>query len=247
VRGPIFALWIYDLEAGTRTKLQQDADNGGAVWLPDGQEIVYWSNLDGPYGLYRKKLTGTSPPQRLTGTTTGDIDDVAISADGRYVAFESDSAFGNMGLNYMDLVEGGDYVPFLESPANLEEPAFSPDGRWLAFVSDESGQAEIHVAAFPGPGPNWMISSGGGTMPNWSRDGRELFYFQGNRVLAVEIEPGDQLRVGKTETLFESARLLENYAVADDGRFLMLERVEDEGLERHQIDIVLDWPGMVSP
>ncbi len=92
-----------------------------------------------------------------------------------------------------------------------------------------------------------MISSGGGWMPQWSPDGRELYYFQGDRFLAVEIDPGEQLRVGKTEQLFESSRLPGRYSVASDGRFLMLDRVESEGPERHQIEIELNWPALLGP
>jgi len=203
--------------------------------------------MDGPYAIYRKDLAGSSSPEIITKALSGDVDDIAASADGRFVAFESESVDEGKGLIYVDLEEGREPKSFLESPDNESGPAFSPDGRWLAFVSDESGQAEVHVAAFPGPGPNWMISSGGGTLPRWSPDGRELYYIHSKQLFAVEIEPGEQLRVGRTERLFESDRLVRNYSVAEDGRFLMLERVEVEGPERHQIDIVLNWPAIVSP
>jgi hypothetical protein len=84
-------------------------------------------------------------------------------------------------------------------------------------------------------------------LPRWSSDGRELYYIHNKQLFAVEIEPGEQLRVGRAERLFESDRLVRNYSVAKDGRFLMLERVEVEGPERHQIDIVLNWRAIVSP
>jgi len=56
------------------------------------------------------------------------------------------------------------------------EPAFSPDGRWLAYEGSESGSYEVYVRPFPGPGGKWQISTGGGVLPKWSRNGRELFY-----------------------------------------------------------------------
>jgi cytochrome c peroxidase len=30
--------------------------------------------------------------------------------------------------------------------------SFSPNGRWIAFMSNESGESEVYVAPFPGPG-----------------------------------------------------------------------------------------------
>ena len=53
---------------------------------------------------------------------------------------------------------------------------FSPDGRWIAYWSDESGQAEVYVRPFPGPGGKWQISTSGGRNPTWSRARHELFY-----------------------------------------------------------------------
>ena len=39
---------------------------------------------------------------------------------------------------------------------------FSPDGHWLAYFSDETGQPEVYVVPFPGPGGKYQISHGGG-------------------------------------------------------------------------------------
>jgi serine/threonine-protein kinase len=68
-------------------------------------------------------------------------------------------------------------------------PVFSPDGRWLAYVSNESGKNEVYVRTFPpqssGQGGKWQVSTGGGTMPRWSRSGHELFYQSGGQILAA--------------------------------------------------------------
>ena len=65
---------------------------------------------------------------------------------------------------------------FLNPPFSEEAPMFSPDGRWIAYTSTESGQSEVHVRPFPGPGGKWQISTNGGNTPTWSRARRELFY-----------------------------------------------------------------------
>lgn len=65
-------------------------------------------------------------------------------------------------------------------------PAFSPDGWCLAYVSNESGTIEVYVRPVPGPDGRWQISTGGGSLPLWSRDGRGLlFQTQDQRVMAV--------------------------------------------------------------
>jgi hypothetical protein len=69
-------------------------------------------------------------------------------------------------------------TPYSFSRASFSEaePMFSPDGSWIAYQSLESGLIEVYVRPFPGPGGKWLISSGGGAFPTWSRTRHELFY-----------------------------------------------------------------------
>ena len=77
--------------------------------------------------------------------------------------------------------------PFLRSPSSEIFPAVSPDGRWIAYRSNESGRFEVYVRPFPGPGGKTQISNAGGTVPVWSRNGRELFFQNlDNRILVAE-------------------------------------------------------------
>jgi Tol biopolymer transport system component len=58
----------------------------------------------------------------------------------------------------------------------LSGTPFSPDGRWLAYYQDDSGSWEVYVRAFPDKRGKWQTSNSGGVYPDWSRNGRELFY-----------------------------------------------------------------------
>jgi Tol biopolymer transport system component len=129
--------------------------------------------------------------------------------------------------------------PFLQT-AFLETGAeFSPDGRWLAYQSNESGQAEIYVRPFPGPGGKWQISTEGGGAPCWARNGRELFYYYGNKMMAVDTKTEPTFAAGKPRLLFEGR--FGGYDVSQDGqRFLMIQAVEPE-LPATQINLVLNW------
>ena len=71
---------------------------------------------------------------------------------------------------------------FLESRFNLTHPEFSPDGRWMAYVSNESGNREVYVQPYPGPGEKIRISTAGGTEPVWTANGRELLYRPRTRI-----------------------------------------------------------------
>jgi hypothetical protein len=135
------------------------------------------------------------------------------------------------------------------------EGQFSPDGRWLAYASNESGRYEIYVRPFPDAGGKWQVSTGGGTQPHWRPDGKELFYVApNNRLMAVPLRMAPDARAveaGAPVALFPT-RLASGaniaaagynaraqYAVARDGRFLMIVPAEDAVAS--PITIVQNW------
>jgi Tol biopolymer transport system component len=135
--------------------------------------------------------------------------------------------------------------PFVQTTALETAPRFSPDGHFIAYNSDESGRAEIYVRPYPGPGGKWQISTEGGTEPIWNPRGRELFYRNGNKLMAVEINTESTFSAGKPRVLFEgpyvpTPRSFPDYDVSPDGqRFLML-RATDQA-PPNQINVVLNW------
>jgi eukaryotic-like serine/threonine-protein kinase len=143
----------------------------------------------------------------------------------------------------------GDTRPqvFLQTPFEEGAVMFSPDGRWLAYSSTESGRSEIYLMSYPGPGGKVQISTDGGREPLWNRNGRELFYRAGNRMMAVDITTQPNFSAGKPKVLFEGkyeATLVSdaNYDVSPDGqRFLMLKRSQTEETAPTQINVVLNW------
>jgi len=137
--------------------------------------------------------------------------------------------------------------PFLQTPFNESVPRFSPDGRWLAYISNESGRYEVYVQPYPGPGGKWQISTDGGTEPVWNRNGRELFYRSGDKMMAVDIATQPSFVAGKPRMLFQGQYVPTNgtfpfYDVSPDGqRFLMLKPSEQSGAAPTQINVVLNW------
>jgi serine/threonine-protein kinase len=139
----------------------------------------------------------------------------------------------------------------LNGPSNENNPAVSPDGRWLAYESDESGQFEVYVRPFPKISTGrWQISTGGGTRPRWSRNGRELFYYVGvgakGTLMAVSVESGSSFRAGVPELLFQGSYPAPNtgrglYDVSLDGRrFLMIKGGDAESAPQN-LTVVLNW------
>jgi serine/threonine-protein kinase len=112
-------------------------------------------------------------------------------------------------------------------------------------VSDASGRHEVYVDSFPGPGARFEISTGGGSEPVWSPDGRELFYRDGDRLMAVTVGGGPVLAPATPRLLFDGPYVRSlgpypNYDVAPDGRrFLMIKPAAP--VAPRQIEVVLHW------
>jgi Tol biopolymer transport system component len=227
VEGSNDDVWVHDLERESWTRLTFEADNTDPVWSSDGGQMFFASNRGGPYNLFTVPADGSGPPQALWKT-----EDWALpgsrSPDGRHVAFAQLDASSSWDVWTLELAQRN-ARPFLQTAFVESYAAFDPSGKFLAYVSTESGRAEVYVRPFPGPGAKWPVSSGGGTEPVWSRDGRELFYRQGPRLMVVPIRGGESLATGAPQLLFEGRfepgiNGFPDYDVSADGRrFLMVE------------------------
>ncbi len=248
-------VWVYDLERGTRTRVTTDAAlEQDPIWTPDGERIVFGWNRAGTNDLFSRSADGSG---ELEPVLTSDVHTEAysFSPDGKRLAFYERQG-GNRDIWVLDLEENKP-EPFVVSEFNERSPSFSPDGRFIAYVSDASGEDEIYVQPYPGPGTRTVISTEGGYGPVWSRDGKELFYRNGNRMMAVTVEMKARSSTSSTsstssnfsasspEMLFEGEFLSEpsasgsrTYDVSADGqRFLMVEA----GETRAELHVVLNW------
>jgi serine/threonine-protein kinase len=96
----------------------------------------------------------------------------------------------------------GSARPFLQTPFAEASGVLSPDGRFLADQSDESGKFEVFVRTFESPDEKWQISNDGGRQPVWARNGREIFYRNGDKMMAVPIDTEPAFRPGRPVELF---------------------------------------------
>jgi serine/threonine-protein kinase len=247
-------VWLYDLSRETLTRLTFEGNrNTDPAWTPDGKRIAFESNKEGPQNLFMQLADGSGGLERLT---TSDYNHFPLSwsPDGQLLAFiEFNPTTGRdiWVLRLGDPSAGSGQVrkaqPFLRTPSDETSPQFSPDGRWLAYASNESGPYEIYVQPYPGPGGKWQISTEGGAEPVWNPNGRELFYRNGDKMMAVDVTTQPSFSVGKPRMLFEGQYqptpvTFPNYDVSPDGqRFLMLKASEQEQAAPTQINVVLNW------
>jgi serine/threonine-protein kinase len=170
------------------------------------------------------------------------------SADGELVAVRSNTSGTDHDIVRWSLAKPDVIQPVVETPASegFRGAMISPDGRWLAYASDQTGQQEIWVRPYPGPGAAVRISPNGGVEPVWARSGRELYYLEGTRLMAVAVTAGDRFNFSPATLLFDNDYLLSSqppsYDVAPDGRFLMIKPIGgDTEVAPSQIVVIQNW------
>jgi serine/threonine-protein kinase len=169
-------IWIYDLDqGGTFTLLTFEGTNTRPFWSPDGAQIGFLSDRDGPRGAYARAWDRSDETRLLRAGTDAPLTEALWAPDTPWLVYEAGAGAGN-NLYYAAPHPDSAAVVILDTPANEAEPAVSPDGRWLAYQSNESGQNEIYVRPFPGPGGVRPVSLDGGSSPVWAYSGREIVY-----------------------------------------------------------------------
>lgn len=250
LKGNEYRPHCYDLERGTFDALVSDSDVESAALSPDGSRLLYTSNREGPYGLWIRNLRDGSDQRIFKGTDDFQAT-VGWSPDGRHVVFSTvppDSAYHDVWLIEL---ESEKLIQFCSSPVEDRNPRFSPTGKWLAYVSDISGLREVYVRSFPDGQTTRQLTFGGADWPEWSPDGSTLYYRRQGMLWSVPISTTEGTTTGKP-TLVYSGRFgqadyhMSDYAVAPDGRILLIEPSEKGPVVSH-LNVVLNWHQLVAP
>ncbi|HEV3216991.1 MAG TPA: winged helix-turn-helix domain-containing protein [Vicinamibacterales bacterium] len=242
-------VWVVDLERGASTRIA--ADGAVPLWSPDGAHIAFTSGrTTGVDDIFVRPTAGRSEDSLLLRTM--DTKHVhSWSLDGRYIVYVSTSPRQKLDLWLLPMFGDRQPIPFLQTPFNQKQGQVSPDGRWMAYASDESGAWEVYIQSFPVPGGKRTVSVGGGTEPQWRRDGRELFYLAADDTLmAVDVKPGETWQAGRPNALFRP-RLSRtevprnHYAVAADGQRFVIDSVSD-GDNQEPMTVLVNWPAALK-
>ena len=233
-------LWIQDIARATLTRLtsEQTVGNAFPVWTPDGTRVLFRTLT----GMYWTAADGSGQPEAIAGSLSGDLP-CSVSRDGDTLAFMRQNTQTSRDIYVLSLRGQFPPRPLVTTPAYDGGAQFSPDGHRMAYVSDESGQMQVYVRPFPGPDRRWPVSTQGGTQPVWNRNGKEIFYRIGNKMMVVEVSGGVDLTLSQPRQLFDQRYVfqnisLANYDVSPDGQqFVMVKDEAGSG----RLNVVLNW------
>jgi Tol biopolymer transport system component len=215
-------IWLMDSASGASTRFTFGPTvMMSPIWSADGRSIVYSRRRGQANDILRRQITGGTEELLLQNIVNALPSD--FSSDGKFVVHRMSVA--KTGSDIGLLAADGDHREsvYLGTPANEGNARFSPDGRWMAYQSDESGQFQVYVQTIPVGGGKFQISTAGGTLPAWRRDGKELYYLAPDqKLMAVPVKiDGASFEPGTPQALF-TAPPATGFAVTRDGqRFLM--------------------------
>ena len=232
-------IWLYDIGSGAAARFSfERGEESSPLWTADGSRIVYTAsppprlmvrNADGAGDS--SELVPPSSALRVAGAST-------VSSDGKFLLYDArDEATG---YDVWLLPFSGDRKPrpLVRSQFNEIEASLSPDQRWIAYTSDETGRFEAYVSPTAGGG-HWQVSTGGARAPQWSLDGKSVYYRQSDQFLGVPISiTANDVRPGKSRVMFTIPGA-SDYDVTKEG-FLIAQNLEELHGPR-QINVILNW------
>jgi len=242
-----YDIWIYDLSGSAAPlRLTYGGCNWDPVWAPDGQAIVYSAapTCRSSDDLYLIPADGSSRLPRLLLDRANRQYPYSFDPAGNLLFCDFQSQKG-WDIYVLDMKDKKEARPLLDSESTELHPEVSPNGRWIAYVSSESGSEEVYVASYPDIRAKKRISFEGGREPRWSPDGSELFYRNGQQIMAVAVQTAQEFNHLPPARLFAGnfwgIDSWPTYHVAPDGRFLLIQTEAMDGETGYQIDVVVNW------
>jgi Tol biopolymer transport system component len=235
----VAALWVLNAASGSAFQLTHMTRGSSAqpIWSPDGSQIAFASDELGTFDLYVQPASAQSRSELLYRDARRKVFD-DWSRDGKTLLFDEIVPGMGRGLWKWKALESKAST-IIDTIHSEGYGALSPDGKWLAYQSDETGINEVIVQSWDNGSKEtkrpFAISKGGGALPRWRSDGRELYYItQPGTVFAVTVHPSAAgFGFDAPHELFHTPATAKSWNLFDVA----------PGGERFLINTPMDWPG----
>jgi dipeptidyl aminopeptidase/acylaminoacyl peptidase len=221
-------IWITDLDAGTTRRLtDNDADSNNPQWSPDGTTLAYSVNAPGGKDIAEQRVDGGDA--HVVASRPGTQVPTDWLHNGSALLVSEDGGAGHFDI-LVQPANGSPARPYAATGARKTAGRISPHTHWVAYTSDESGREEVYVDSYPNPRDRVMVSHDGGADPVWRGDGRELYYWRGDALIALPIDGsigGRPPTLGPERVLFQypyEHTINTMYDVSPDGQRIAIVR-----------------------
>jgi len=198
--------------------------NLSPVWSPDDIWLVFQASGNGSDDLFQARLIAnvSEQPQYIGDGRSPE----SVDKSGR-VVFLTLKGEKDYGIALLDPATRK-VTPLVDQAGSAQYgSAVSPDGHWIAYTSDETGRAEVWLEALPAGGKRVQLTKNGGSHPEWSPDGRTIYFDQGGQLYRMDVTTSGDAQAGAPAALpikgFVQGELRRQYDLTPDGKaFVML-------------------------
>ena len=242
--------WIYDIASGRESRVTNDGLTGSyAGWTPSGDHVTYTSGRNatgGTVNVWMQAADGSGVAEQLTALDGAVHFDSWAHDGGTFAVHHHVRDYENLLMvSFTETAQEPEV--WLDRPYADADAVFSPDGRFVAYRSQQTGNNQIYIRPFPGPGGQTPVSVDGCVEQVWGGNG-ELFYRRVTdyAMMGVEVSTAPSLSIGPPRMLFPGGSNpggspRPRYTVTADGqRFLMITDLLVSG-EDPLINIVFNW------
>jgi serine/threonine-protein kinase len=203
VTDPLPDIYVFDLTTQNLRQLTFNMrSDDGPVWSRDGSRIFYRSyDEDGAGAVYAISSDGGTPEIVASGLGRNP-QPWSISADGGTLLVVDAASLQDFNFSAVDIGKENKAHSLLDLAVNVLEPSLSPDGQWMAYYEfvDSPASGEVNIRPFPDV-KQQRRPVGPGIHPVFSRNGSEIFIFDGGGLSAAPVQY-NPFRVGGLTKLF---------------------------------------------
>ena len=240
-------LWRVDLGGGTSARLTFTARGSmedTALFSPGGDRVALTEVDAGGSTHSWIQPTGGGAKDGLLPDSDKDFLYLSDwSRDGKTLLISPQRMETGQDVEVLHLDGERKSVPLVHGPSAERAGCFSPNGQWVAYLSDESGRPEVYVTSYPAATAKWQVSTGGGSNPSWSADGKQLYYLAGDRVVAAAVQDGASFSAGTAHPVDALGDRIVDFRVARSGRIVALREI-DAG--KPPLTVVRNWQQLLS-
>jgi TolB protein len=241
---PFWNLYVMDVNRGLSVNLlgnnlPLNVRRVSASWSPDGREVLYVSDADGGYKIFRLDPNTSVERRLLTDEMTYYPHwNPVWSPDGQYIAFVSYFESVSQTGVYLMPTSGKDASPHRIADIGTQFMAWSPDSQRLAFLGRIDGEPAFSLMVAEvedmGSANSLMLGIAPDSNLMWSPNGKQLI-FDSSRSGDYEIYVAD-VEKGIVRNLTHNVSADFRPAWSPDGRQIAFTSDRDDDLEIYVMD-----------